>query len=158
MDDEYLSVGQVAGRSGFAASAIRYYEAQGLISAERNSGGQRRFHRSVLRRLAFISAARHLGVSLDEVREALAELPKSRAPNASDWKRISLLWREKLNGEIRALQALRDGLDSCIGCGCLSLDRCAISNPHDAAASGGPGAVYLPKQLRVPAGGGPTRR
>lgn len=158
MDEEWLSVGQVASRSGFAASAIRYYESQGLISAERNSGGQRRFHRSVLRRLAFISAARHLGVSLDEVREALAELPKTRAPNASDWKRISLLWREKLNGEIRALQALRDGLDSCIGCGCLSLDRCAISNPNDAAASGGPGAVYLPKQLRVPAGGGATRR
>lgn len=76
---------------------------------------------------------------------------KNRTPNAADWKRISMLWREKLNGEIRALEALRDGLDSCIGCGCLSLDRCKISNPHDAAASGGPGAVYLPKQLRVPA-------
>ena len=86
-------------------------------------------------------------------RNALAELPQNRTPNASDWKRISLLWREKLNGEIRALEALRDGLDSCIGCGCLSLDRCRISNPHDAAASGGPGAVYLPKQLRVPVGG-----
>jgi len=146
-----MSVGQVADRSGFAASAIRYYEGEGLITAERNSGGQRRFHRSVLRRLAFISAARHLGVSLDEVRAALAELPQNRTPNAADWKRISLLWREKLDGEIRALEALRDGLDSCIGCGCLSLDRCAISNPHDAAAPWGPGAVYLPKQLRVPA-------
>ena len=151
MDEEWLSVGQVAARSGFAASAIRYYEGEGLISAERNSGGQRRFHRSVLRRLAFISAARHLGVSLDEARGALGHLPQNRSPNAADWKRISLLWREKLNGEIRALEALRDGLDSCIGCGCLSLDRCKISNPHDAAASGGPGAVYLPKQLRVPA-------
>lgn len=154
MDGEWMSVGQVADRSGFAASAIRYYEAQGLITAERNDGGQRRFHRSVLRRLAFVSAARHLGVSLEGVREALAELPQNRTPNAADWKRISLLWREKLDGEIRALEALRDGLDSCIGCGCLSLDRCRISNPHDAAASGGPGAVYLPKQLRVPAGGG----
>ncbi len=153
MDEGWLSVGQVSQRSGFAASAIRYYEAQGLISAERNSGGQRRFRRSVLRRLAFISAARHLGLTLDEVREALAQLPQSRTPTTADWKRISLLWREKLNGEIRALEALRDGLDSCIGCGCLSLDRCAISNPHDAAAAGGPGAVYLPKQLRVPSHG-----
>jgi MerR family redox-sensitive transcriptional activator SoxR len=151
VDEEWLSVGQVADRSGFAASAIRYYEGEGLISAERNSGGQRRFHRSVLRRLAFISAARHLGVSLEEARGALEQLPQNRTPNAADWKRISLLWREKLNGEIRALEALRDGLDSCIGCGCLSLDRCKISNPHDAAASRGPGAVYLPKQLRVPA-------
>jgi MerR family redox-sensitive transcriptional activator SoxR len=150
VDEEWLSVGQVAGRSGFAASAIRYYEGEGLVSAERNSGGQRRFHRSVLRRLAFISAARHLGVSLEEVRGALEQLPQNRTPNAADWKRISMLWREKLNGEIRALEALRDGLDSCIGCGCLSLDRCKISNPHDAAASRGPGAVYLPKQLRVP--------
>lgn len=152
MDQEWLSVGQVADRSGFAASAVRYYEAEGLISAERNSGGQRRFHRSVLRRLAFISAARHIGVTLDEVREALAQLPQSRTPNAADWKRISMLWRERLNGEIRALEALRDGLDSCIGCGCLSLDRCKISNPHDAAAASGPGAVYLPRQLRVKGG------
>lgn len=149
MDEQWLSVGQVASRSGFAPSAVRYYEAEGLISAERNSGGQRRFHRSVLRRLAFISAARHIGVSLDEVREALAQLPKSRTPNAADWKHISLLWRDRLDGEIRALEALRDGLDSCIGCGCLSLDRCKIANPHDAAAARGPGAVYLPKQLRV---------
>lgn len=149
MDEEWLSVGQVAERSGFARSAVRYYEGEGLISAERNSGGQRRFHRSVLRRLAFISAARHLGVSLDEVRQALDQLPQSRTPTAADWRRISRLWRERLNNEIRALEALRDGLDSCIGCGCLSLDRCAISNPHDAAASRGPGAVYLPKQLRV---------
>jgi MerR family redox-sensitive transcriptional activator SoxR len=149
MDEQWLSVGQVAARSGFAASAVRYYEAEGLISAERNSGGQRRFHRSVLRRLAFISAARHIGVSLDEVREALAQLPKSRTPNAADWKHISMLWRDRLDGEIRALEALRDGLDSCIGCGCLSLDRCRIANPHDAAAARGPGAVYLPKQLRV---------
>lgn len=149
MDDQWLSVGQVAARSGFAASAVRYYEAEGLISAERNSGGQRRFQRSVLRRLAFISAARHIGVSLDEVREALAQLPRSRTPNAADWKHISMLWRDRLDGEIRALEALRDGLDSCIGCGCLSLDRCKIANPHDAAAARGPGAVYLPKQLRV---------
>jgi MerR family transcriptional regulator, redox-sensitive transcriptional activator SoxR len=149
VDESWLSVGQVADRSGFAASAVRYYEREGLISAERNSGGQRRFHRSVLRRLAFISAARHIGVSLDEVSAALAELPQSRTPTAADWTHISMLWRERLDGEIGALLALRDGLDSCIGCGCLSLERCAISNPHDVAAAGGPGAAYLPKQLRA---------
>ncbi|HEX2054731.1 MAG TPA: redox-sensitive transcriptional activator SoxR [Actinomycetota bacterium] len=149
MEEERLSVGQVAERSGFAPSAIRYYESQGLLDSERNSGGQRRFKRSVLRRLAFISAARHVGISLDEVREALDQLPQNRTPNAGDWKRISLMWREKLDAEIRALESLRDGLDSCIGCGCLSLDRCAISNPKDVAAAYGPGAVALPKQLRA---------
>lgn len=152
MDDELLSVGQVARRSGFAASAIRFYESQGLISAERNSGGQRRFRRSVLRRLAVISAARHLGVSLDEVKSALDGLPQNRTPNPADWKQISLLWRARLDSEIEALEAMRDGLDSCIGCGCLSLDRCAISNPKDRAAAQGPGAVGLPKPLRPAAG------
>ena len=136
-----LSVGEVAERSGFAASAVRYYEREGLISAHRSSGGQRRFPRSVLRRLAFISAARHVGLSLDEIKEALDRLPSGRTPTAADWTRISRLWRERLNAEIDALVALRDGLDSCIGCGCLSLRRCAISNPHDVAASGGPGAA-----------------
>lgn len=148
MQDGSLSVGEVAERSGFAPSAVRYYEREGLIRAERSGGGQRRFDRSVLRRLAFISAARHVGLSLDEVRAALDQLPRSRTPTAADWTRISKLWRERLNSEIEALIALRDGLDSCIGCGCLSLKRCAISNPHDVAASGGPGAVYLPRQLR----------
>jgi MerR family redox-sensitive transcriptional activator SoxR len=150
MESGSMSVGEVAARSGFAASAVRFYEREGLISAERSSGGQRRFHRSVLRRLAFISAARHVGLSLDEVREALEQLPRSRTPTAADWNRISRLWRERLDAEIDALVALRDGLDSCIGCGCLSLKRCKISNPHDVAASVGPGAAYLPRQLRQP--------
>jgi MerR family transcriptional regulator, redox-sensitive transcriptional activator SoxR len=150
VQDDSLSVGEVAQRSGFAPSAVRYYEREGLISAERSSGGQRRFHRSVLRRLSFISAARHVGLSLEEVRSALDELPRSRTPTAKDWTRISRLWRERLNSEIDALIALRDGLDSCIGCGCLSLKRCAISNPHDVAAARGPGAAYLPRQLRRP--------
>ena len=150
MQDGLLSVGEVADRSGFAPSAVRYYEREGLISAERSSGGQRRFDRSVLRRLAFISAARHVGLSLGEVRDALDRLPASRTPNSSDWKRMSRVWRERLNSEIAALEALRDGLDSCIGCGCLSLRRCAISNPRDVAASRGPGAAYLPRQLRQP--------
>jgi MerR family transcriptional regulator, redox-sensitive transcriptional activator SoxR len=151
VQDGSLSVGEVADRSGFAPSAVRYYEREGLIGADRSSGGQRRFHRSVLRRLAFISAARHVGLSLEEVREALGRLPSSRTPTAEDWTRISKLWRARLDSEIEALVALRDGLDSCIGCGCLSLKRCAISNPQDVAASRGPGAAYLPRQLRQPA-------
>ena len=151
MQDGSLSVGEVAARSGFAPSAVRYYDREGLISADRSSGGQRRFDRSVLRRLAFISAARHVGLSLDEVKDALDQLPRSRTPTAADWTRISKLWRERLDSEIEALVALRDGLDSCIGCGCLSLKRCAISNPRDVAAESGPGAVYLPRRLRQPA-------
>jgi MerR family redox-sensitive transcriptional activator SoxR len=151
--DASLTVGEVAERSGFAASAVRYYDREGLISAERSSGGQRRFDRSVLRRLAFISAARHVGLSLEEIRGALDQLPRARTPTAADWTRISKGWRERLNSEIEALQALRDGLDSCIGCGCLSLRRCAISNPLDVAAKAGPGAVYLPRRLRPPPDG-----
>ena len=124
-----LTVGEVAGRSGFAASALRYYERAGLIEAERTPGGQRRYPRS---------------------RELLARLPSSRTPNRRDWTRISRLWRDRLDAEIDALVALRNGLDSCIGCGCLSLQRCRLSNPKDVAAPGGPGAVYLPKRLREP--------
>ena len=147
---EMLTVGEVADRSGFAPSAVRFYEREGLIRADRSSGGQRRFARGELRRLAFIRAARHVGLSLDEVRNELAMLPAARTPTRADWTRISRHWRERLNGEIRALEALRDGLDSCIGCGCLSLQTCRLSNPGDLAASEGPGAVYLPRQLREP--------
>lgn len=150
MPEATLTVGEVAQRSGFAASAVRYYDREGLISADRSSGGQRRFDRSVLRRLAFISAARHVGLSLEEIKDALDRLPRSRTPTAADWARMSKGWRERLNAEIGALEALRDGLDSCIGCGCLSLRRCAISNPRDVAAKIGPGAVYLPRRLRPP--------
>ena len=150
MPAETLTVGEVAARSGFAASAIRFYEREGLIAAERTGGGQRRFPRSVLRRLAFIRAARHVGLSLQEIQEALARLPANRTPTRADWTAISRLWRSRLDEEITALEALRDGLDSCIGCGCLSLRRCAISNPQDFAAAGGPGAAFLPKRLRRP--------
>lgn len=150
MPPESLSVGEVAQRSGFAPSAVRYYEREGLIGAQRSSGNQRRFNRNVLRRLAFIRAARHVGLSLNEVKKALEELPQSRTPTTADWSHISKLWRERLNAEIDALVALRDGLDSCIGCGCLSLKRCAIANPHDVAGRSGSGAMYLPKQLRQP--------
>jgi MerR family transcriptional regulator, redox-sensitive transcriptional activator SoxR len=151
MATETLSVGEVAERSGFATSALRFYEREGLISAERTGGGQRRFERNVLRRLAFIRAAQHVGLTLSEVKDALGKLPASRTPTRADWTRISRMWRKRLDEEIDALEALRDGLDSCIGCGCLSLKTCLLSNPHDVAAAEGPGAVYLPEWLRVPA-------
>jgi MerR family transcriptional regulator, redox-sensitive transcriptional activator SoxR len=145
---DLLTVGEIARRSGFAESAVRYYERLGLLSATRTAGGQRRFERSTLRRLAFIRAARNIGLSLDEVAAALGSLPAGRAPTRQDWSRLSRGWRQRLDKQIDALIALRDGLDSCIGCGCLSLDKCAISNPMDSARAGGPGAVYLPAGLR----------
>jgi MerR family transcriptional regulator, redox-sensitive transcriptional activator SoxR len=145
---DLLTVGEIARRSGFAESAVRYYEGLGLLAASRTSGGQRRFERSTLRRLAFIRAARNIGLSLDEVAAALDSLPAQRTPTRADWARLSRGWRQRLDDQIDALTALRDGLDSCIGCGCLSLDRCAISNPADSAGADGPGAAYLPKRLR----------
>jgi len=145
---DLLTVGEIARRSGFAESAVRYYEGLGLLTATRTSGGQRRFERSTLRRLAFIRAARNIGLSLDEVSAALHSLPAQRTPTRADWARLSRGWRERLDDQIDALIALRDGLDSCIGCGCLSLDRCSISNPADAARADGPGAAYLPGGLR----------
>jgi MerR family transcriptional regulator, redox-sensitive transcriptional activator SoxR len=145
---DLLTVGAVAERSGFAASALRYYERVGLIAATRTSGGQRRYRRSVLRRLAFVRAARNIGLSLDEVTDALATLPDGRTPTKADWARLSRAWRSRLDEQIDGLIALRDGLDSCIGCGCLSLRRCAFSNPADLAAGAGPGAVFLPRTLR----------
>ncbi|NNG39138.1 redox-sensitive transcriptional activator SoxR [Flexivirga sp. ID2601S] len=145
-----LTVGAVAERSGFAASALRYYEAQGLISAERNPGGQRRFERSVLRRLAFIRAASNVGLTLEEIRTELDMLPGGRTPTKADWQRITGHWRGRLDEQITALEKLRDGLDSCIGCGCLSLQRCSISNPGDVAGGAEPGAAFLPTLLRRP--------
>jgi MerR family redox-sensitive transcriptional activator SoxR len=147
--DELLTVSEVAARSGFAPSALRYYEREGLLAATRTAGGQRRYERSVLRRLAFVRAARNVGLSLDEVRAALSSLPGGRTPTRADWTRLSRSWRRRLDEQIDALTALRDGLDSCIGCGCLSLRRCAISNPRDVAAAYGPGAAYLPTPLRA---------
>ncbi|YAL83379.1 redox-sensitive transcriptional activator SoxR [Dermacoccaceae bacterium W4C1] len=148
---DLLTVGEVANRSGFATSALRYYERQGLIESERTSGGQRRFERSVLRRLAFIRAASNVGLSLEEIRDELSRLPTGRTPTKADWSRISRHWRSRLEERIAALEDLRDGLDSCIGCGCLSLKRCALSNPDDIAASKrGPGAGFLPPLLREP--------
>jgi len=148
MTSELLTVGEVSHRSGTAASALRYYEREGLIEATRTSGGQRRYERSVLRRLAFIRAAQNVGLTLDEIRAALETLPSGRNPTKADWARLSRTWRSRLDEQIEALEKLRDGLTSCIGCGCLSLRRCALSNPGDALAEAGPGARFLPPALR----------
>lgn len=146
---DLLTVSEVAHRSGSAASTLRYYEREGLISASRTSGGQRRYERSVLRRLAFIRAARNVGLSLDEIKDELERLPASRTPTKADWGRISRDWRARLDEQIDALLALRDGLQSCIGCGCLSLKQCAFSNPADVARGRtGGGAAFLPPLLR----------
>lgn len=146
----WLTVGETAERSGFAPSGLRYYEKQGLISAERTEGNQRRFPRDVLRRLAFISAAQHVGLTLQEIRAALARLPQDRTPTKSDWTAISRTWRSRLDDEIAALEALRDRLDGCIGCGCLSLQACRLFNPDDELAKRGPGANKLPELLHPP--------
>lgn len=148
MPEARISIGEVARRSGFAASAIRFYEAQGLIAAERMSGGQRQFERGVLRRLAFIRAAANVGLTIEEIRSELDQLPSGRTPTKADWHRMSQHWRGRLDEQIAALERLRDGLDSCIGCGCLSLKHCAIANPGDVAAGSGPGAAYLPRAIR----------
>ena len=149
---DHLTVSDVAARSGFTPSALRFYERAGLIEATRTSGNQRRYERSVLRRLAFIRAARNVGLSLDEVAAALAALPAARTPTKADWTRLSRAWRARLDAQIAALEKLRDGLDSCIGCGCLSLQRCQMSNPGDvmAASDDAPGAALLPGLLRRP--------
>jgi MerR family redox-sensitive transcriptional activator SoxR len=146
--DGLLTIGQVAERSGMAVSALRYYEAQGLVTATRTPGGARRFPRSVLRRLAFVRAAQNVGLTLPEIREALAALPDGRTPSAGDWARLSASWRDRLDERIRALEQLRDGLSSCIGCGCLSLTRCALYNPGDVRGAEGSGARLLPPALR----------
>src|SRR3954454_19256548 len=151
---ELLPIGEVSARSGMAPSALRYYEDQGLITSSRTPGGARRYPRSVLRGLAVIRAGRNVGLSLPEIRAALETLPPGRPPTATDWARRSEGLRGRLDQQRAALSQLRDGLSSCIGCGCLSIDRCALSNPGDVAARDGTGARWLPPALRrVPAGG-----
>ncbi|MFF7216929.1 redox-sensitive transcriptional activator SoxR [Streptomyces sp. NPDC008238] len=138
-----LTVGQLSGRSGAAVSALRYYEAQGLIRSRRTSGNQRRYTRDTLRRVAFIRASQRVGMPLAAIREALDGLPEGRTPDRADWARLSAGWRAELDARIDRLTALRDSLDDCIGCGCLSLDRCALSNPGDTLGDQGPGARRL---------------
>jgi MerR family transcriptional regulator, redox-sensitive transcriptional activator SoxR len=140
----HLSIGEVAERSGVAISAIRYYEDLGMLTSERSAGNQRRFPRDVLRRIAFIRAAQRVGLTLDEIAAALASLPSGRSPTRHDWEALSATWQPRLDEQIRELVALRDQLASCIGCGCLSLDTCALYNPdEDSAASLGAGPRYL---------------
>jgi MerR family redox-sensitive transcriptional activator SoxR len=138
-----LSIGEVSARSGVAPSALRFYERRGLIESARTDGNQRRYERAVLRRLAFIQAGRAAGISLERIGSALATLPAGRKPNRRDWERLSSRWRDDLDGRIETLQALRDRLTTCIGCGCLSIDQCDLLNPDDEAAAAGPGAHYL---------------
>ncbi len=140
--EELLNIGDVAHRSGVAASALRFYEERGLIRSEREGVGQRRFPRSVLRRVAFIVFAQRIGLSLDEIGIELAKLPPHRAPTGRDWSRLSKTWTTRIDERIRELELLREGLTRCIGCGCLSLERCQLSNPGDRAARQGPGPRY----------------
>ena len=142
MADE-LSIGEVARRSGVAPSALRFYERQGLIAASRTDGNQRRYDRAVLRRIALLQAGRAAGIPLAQIRGALDGLPTSRTPSRRDWERLSNRWRDDLDARIETLQALRERLTTCIGCGCLSIDRCDLLNPDDEAAARGAGAHYL---------------
>ncbi len=138
-----LSVGEVASRSGLAVSAIHFYEAKGLIKSRRNAGNQRRFSRDVLRRVAIIKVAQRTGIRLAEIRRAFETLPDSHAPTAADWRRLSASWRHVLNERIDRLTQLRDQLDHCIGCGCLSMEECPLRNPADELAEEGSGPRLL---------------
>ena len=138
-----LTIGELSARSGIAPSALRFYEAQGLITAHRTSGNQRRYERPLLRRVAFIQAGRAAGIPLDRIRAALEGLPTHRSPTRRDWERLSRGWRDDLDGRIATLHALRDRLTTCVGCGCLSIDCCSLLNPGDEAGQTGPGAHYL---------------
>ncbi|GHJ12453.1 redox-sensitive transcriptional activator SoxR [Micromonospora sp. AKA38] len=146
MHEATLTIGQLAERSGVAPSALRYYERLGLIHAARTGGNQRRYARTELRRVAFVRISQQVGVSLDEIREALDSLPAGRTPTPEDWAALSRGWRARLDERIRLLGKLRDDLDGCIGCGCLSLQRCTLYNPGDSLAAEGPGArLVLPR-------------
>jgi MerR family redox-sensitive transcriptional activator SoxR len=139
---ETITIGEAAKRSGVAASALRYYEERGLISSQREGSGHRRYPRAVLRKLAFIVFAQRVGLTLDEIGEELAKLPEDKVPVGRDWARLSSAWRKRIDNRMAELERLKSGLMECIGCGCLSLDRCALSNPNDRAARRGPGPRY----------------
>lgn len=143
MDNKELSVGHVARRCGVNVSTLHFYEAKGLITCWRNQGNQRRYKPDVLRRVSIIKAAQKVGVSLEQIKLAFAALPDKRTPNKEDWARLSALWQSDLDARIQYLQRLRDSLNGCIGCGCLSMTRCPIYNPDDVLAEQGPGPVIL---------------
>ena len=143
MTEAELTIGALSERTGVATSALRYYEAEGLITASRSPGGQRRYPRDTLRRVSFIRIAQQVGLSLDEIRAALAGLPENRTPTQKDWERLSASWRPRIDEQIGILERLRDRLAGCIGCGCLSLKVCKLVNPDDVAAERGPGPRYV---------------
>ncbi|MGH9215365.1 MAG: redox-sensitive transcriptional activator SoxR [Acidimicrobiales bacterium] len=143
MEPDLLTIGAMSERTGVAPSALRFYEAEGLIHANRSTGGQRRYARGIVRRVSFIRVAQHVGLSLDEIREALASLPDNRTPTAKDWERLATAWRPRIDSQIAMLERLRDRLARCIGCGCLSLGYCKILNPDDRAGLRGPGPRYI---------------
>jgi MerR family redox-sensitive transcriptional activator SoxR len=139
---ELLTIGEVARRSGVAASALRFYEERGLIASQRAGSGHRRYPRAVLRRIAFVVFAQRIGLTLEEIGAELAKLPPDRAPNRRDWSRLSSGWTDRIDERIAELERLRAGLTECIGCGCLSLERCRFANPQDRAGKLGPGPRY----------------
>ncbi|WP_406426126.1 redox-sensitive transcriptional activator SoxR [Streptomyces sp. NBC_01589] len=141
-----LTVGQLSARSGAAVSALHFYEAKGLISSRRTSGNQRRYSRDALRRVAFVRAAQRVGIPLATIRDALAELPEERTPNREDWARLSEAWRSELDERIKQLGRLRDHLTDCIGCGCLSLETCVLSNPNDISGDTISGSRLMPER------------
>jgi MerR family redox-sensitive transcriptional activator SoxR len=138
-----LTIGAVSDRTGVATSALRFYETEGLIHSTRTPGGQRRYTRDTLRRVSFIRVAQQVGLTLEEIRDALHSLPERRTPTEKDWQRLSRSWRPRLDAQIAMLERLRDRLDGCIGCGCLSLRSCRMLNPDDRAAARGPGPRYV---------------
>jgi MerR family redox-sensitive transcriptional activator SoxR len=140
--ESVLTIGEIARRSGVASSALRFYEERGLITSERAHSGHRRYPRAVLRRVAFILFAQKIGLSLDEIAEELAKLPGDRIPTRGDWARLSGAWTKRIDARIAELERLRSGLTACIGCGCLSIDRCALANPDDRAGRRGSGPRY----------------
>ena len=140
--ESVLTITEIARRSGVASSALRFYEARGLIASERAGSGHRRYPRSVLRRIAFIVFAQRIGLTLDEIGAELARLPTDRIPARDDWARLSGEWTQRIDQRIAELQRLREGLTQCIGCGCLSIDRCRLANPADRAGGAGPGPRY----------------
>jgi MerR family redox-sensitive transcriptional activator SoxR len=155
---DLLTIGEVAARSGVAASALRYYESVGLIASVRSSGGQRRFPRSVLRRIAFVRVAQQVGLTLDEISEALDSLPERRTPTKADWRRLSDPWQQRIDRKIRELEVLRSQLTTCIGCGCLSLRDCSLANRDDELAARGAGAHRLSDAVAAATSRGVTAR
>lgn len=147
---ELLTIGAVASRTGVATSALRFYEDRGLIKSQRTESGHRRYARDALRRVSFILAAQRVGIDLDTIGRSLDELPAGRAPTRTDWTRLASRWAPMLDSRIAALERLRDGLKDCIGCGCLSLDKCGLRNPDDLAGSLGPGPRFLLEERKTP--------